>query len=141
MKKSHSDRRWSDAPVAQVERTCVDMLADAPGCKGRACLGPQDHRVRPLDFSSHGRAGLRARGCDVRPAEEERLIGRGDSDVLERATALHRVVVTHDLAFGKVEIRGGASFVGIVCLRPGHISAAFVSVGDFSRLESTARGW
>jgi hypothetical protein len=31
MKKSHSDRRWSDAPVAQAERTCVDMLADAPG--------------------------------------------------------------------------------------------------------------
>ena len=71
-------------------------------------------------------AGLRARGCDVRSAEEERLTGRGDGEVLERATALHRVVVTHDLAFGKVEIRGGASFVGIVYLRPGHISAAFV---------------
>jgi hypothetical protein len=41
---------------------------------------------------------------------------------LERATALHRVVVTHDLAFGKVDIRGGASFVGIVYRRPGHIS-------------------
>jgi hypothetical protein len=41
---------------------------------------------------------------------EERLIGRRDDDVLERATAPHRVVVTHDLAFGTVEIRGGASF-------------------------------
>ena len=50
----------------------------------------------------------------------------GTAKSLERATALHRVVVTHDLAFGKVEIRGGASFVGIVYLRPGHISAAFV---------------
>ncbi|HUE85819.1 MAG TPA: hypothetical protein VMO26_07040 [Vicinamibacterales bacterium] len=38
----------------------------------------------------------------------------------------HRVVVTNDLALGKVEIRGGASFVGIVYLPPGHISAAFV---------------
>jgi hypothetical protein len=37
----------------------------------------------------------------VRSADEERLIGRGDGEVLERATALHRVVVTHDLAFGK----------------------------------------
>jgi predicted nuclease of predicted toxin-antitoxin system len=92
--------------------------------------------VRPLDFpllteeniTADVVAGFRARGCDVRPAEEERLIGRGDSEVLERATALHRVVVTHDLAFGKVEIRGGASFVGIVYLRPGHISAAFVQL-------------
>jgi len=67
-------------------------------------------------------AGHRARGCDVRSADEERLIGRGDGEVLERATALHRVVVTHDLAFGKVEIRGGASFVGLVYLRPGHIA-------------------
>jgi hypothetical protein len=40
--------------------------------------------------------------------------------------ALHRVVVTHDLAFGKAEIRGGASFVGIIHLRPGHISTAFI---------------
>jgi len=50
-------------------------------------------------------AGLRARGCDGRSADEERLIGRGDGEALERATALHRVVVTYDLAFDKVEIR------------------------------------
>jgi predicted nuclease of predicted toxin-antitoxin system len=74
------------------------------------------------------RTGSERCDADVRPAEEERLIGRGDSEVLERATAQHRVVVTHDLAFGKVEIRGGASFVGIVYLRPGHISAAFVQL-------------
>jgi len=90
--------------------------------------------VRPLDFplltdeniAADVVAGLRARGCDVRSADEERLIGRRDSEILERATVLHRVVVTHDLAFGKADIRGGASFVGIVYLRPGHISAAFV---------------
>jgi predicted nuclease of predicted toxin-antitoxin system len=90
--------------------------------------------VRPLDFplltdeniAADVVAGLRARGCDVRSVEEERLIGRGDGEVLERATALHRVVVTHDLAFGKVEIRAGASLVGVVYLRPGHISVAFV---------------
>jgi hypothetical protein len=90
--------------------------------------------VRPLDsplvtdenIAADVVAGLRVRGCGVRSADEERLIGRGDDEVLERATALHRVVVTHDLAFGKVEIRGDASFVRIVDLRPGHISAAFV---------------
>ena len=90
--------------------------------------------MRPLDFplltdeniAADVVAGLRARGCDVRSADEERLIGCGDREVLERATTLHRVVVTHDLAFGKVDMRGGTSFVGIVYLRPGHISAAFV---------------
>jgi hypothetical protein len=78
--------------------------------------------VRPLDFplltdeniAPDVVAGLRARGCDVRSAAEERLIGRADGEVLKRATALHRVTLTHDLAFGKVDIRGGASFVGIV---------------------------
>ena len=90
--------------------------------------------MRPLDFPlltdenivADVVAGLRARGCDVQSANEEQLIGRRDGEVLERATALHRGMVTHDLAFGKVDIRGGASFVGIVYLRPGHISAAFV---------------
>lgn len=56
--------------------------------------------MRPLDFplltdeniAADVVAGLRARGCDVRSAEEERLIGRGDGEVLERATALHRKV-------------------------------------------------
>jgi hypothetical protein len=56
--------------------------------------------------------------------------------VLERATALHRVVVTHDLAFGKADIRGGASFVGIIYLWPGHISAAFILAIIDALLES-----
>ena len=37
-----------------------------------------------------------------------------------------RVVVTHDVAFGRSAIRTGRSFVGIIYLRPGHISAEFV---------------
>jgi hypothetical protein len=49
--------------------------------------------VRPFDFplltdeniAADVVAGLRARGCDVRSADEERLIGRGDGEVLERA--------------------------------------------------------
>ena len=62
----------------------------------------------------------------MRSVYEEGLIGHGDGEVLQCATTLHRVIVTHDLGFGKVEIRGGASFVGIIYLRPGHISAAFI---------------
>ena len=70
--------------------------------------------------------GLRGRGCDLRTAAEERLIGRPDAEVLERATSQGRVVVTHDLGFGRSAIIAGAAFVGIVYLRPGHISATFV---------------
>jgi hypothetical protein len=67
---------------------------------------------------------LPARDCDVRSAVRSGC--RGDGEVLERAAALQRVAVTHDLASGKVEICSGASFVGIIYLRPGHISAAFI---------------
>jgi predicted nuclease of predicted toxin-antitoxin system len=69
---------------------------------------------------------LQRRGCDVRSVEQERLIGCADRDVLHRATAQDRVVVTHDLLFGKAAINAGEPFVGIVYLRPGHISADFV---------------
>ena len=71
-------------------------------------------------------AGLRERGCDIRSAGEEQLIGRPDKDVLERAVFERRVVVTHDLAFGRGSIQAGTPFVGIIYLRPGHISAPFV---------------
>jgi len=60
--------------------------------------------VKPLDFpflSDENIApdvvdGLRARGCDLRTAWDEQLIGRPDVDVLERAASQRRVVVTHD---------------------------------------------
>jgi predicted nuclease of predicted toxin-antitoxin system len=90
--------------------------------------------VKPLDFpllSDENIApdvvtGLRARGCDVRTAGDERLIGRPDVELLDRAATEGRVVLTHDLAFGQSALRGNAPFVGIVYLRPGHIAAAFV---------------
>jgi predicted nuclease of predicted toxin-antitoxin system len=89
--------------------------------------------VKPLDFpllSDENIApdvvdGLRARGS-IYARPDEQLIGRPDVDVLERATSQRRVVVTHDLAFGRSAIRTGTPFVGIIHLRPGHISAAFV---------------
>ena len=71
-------------------------------------------------------AGLRARGLDLRTVRDEQLIGRPAVEVLERATAQGRVVVTHDLAFGRSALRAGASFAGIIYLRPGHISTGFV---------------
>jgi predicted nuclease of predicted toxin-antitoxin system len=50
-------------------------------------------------------AALRTRGCDLRTAWDEQLIGRRDVDVLDHATSQGRVVLTHDLAFGRFAIR------------------------------------
>jgi predicted nuclease of predicted toxin-antitoxin system len=90
--------------------------------------------VKPLDFPLFAdenitpdvARGLVERGHDVRGVRDDGLVGRPDVEVLETATRQGRVVVTHDLAFGRSAIRAGASFVGIVYIRPGHISAAFV---------------
>jgi predicted nuclease of predicted toxin-antitoxin system len=90
--------------------------------------------VTPLDFplltdeniAPDVVTGLRARGLDLRTAWDEQVIGRPDVEILELASAQGRVVVTHDLAFGRTAIRAGTSFVGIIYLRPGHISAEFV---------------
>ena len=71
-------------------------------------------------------AGLQQRGCEVRTVVEEGLTGWADKEVLARAAQHGRVVVTHDLAFGHAAIAAGAPFVGIVYLRPGHISPTFV---------------
>jgi predicted nuclease of predicted toxin-antitoxin system len=80
--------------------------------------------VKPLDFplltdeniGPDVVEGLRARGCDLRTAGEERLIGRPDAEVLERATNQGRVVITHDLAFGRTATSAGATFIGIAYL-------------------------
>ena len=90
--------------------------------------------MKPLDFPLFADEnlipdvvrGLRHRGLDVRTVWEDALVGRPDRDVLEVATRQGRVVLTHDLAFGRSALRAGVPFVGIIYLRPGHISAPFV---------------
>lgn len=90
--------------------------------------------MKPLDFPLFADEnlipdvvrGLRDRGFDVRTVWDDALVGRPDRDVLEVAARQGRVVLTHDLAFGRSAIRAGVPFVGIVYLRPGHISAGFV---------------
>lgn len=82
--------------------------------------------MKPLDFSLLADeniapdivSGLRTRGCDVRTVAEEHLTGQADRQVLDRATAQNRVVLTHDLAFGKADIRAGAPFFGVIYIRP-----------------------
>jgi predicted nuclease of predicted toxin-antitoxin system len=69
---------------------------------------------------------LRAMGRDVRTVHDEGLAGSADVAVLERARQQGRVALTHDSDFGTLAVHAGAPFLGIVYLRPGHISPSFV---------------
>jgi predicted nuclease of predicted toxin-antitoxin system len=68
---------------------------------------------------------LRDQGKDVRSVHDEGLVGATDVAILEHARRQRRVVVTHDSDFGRLAIHAGEPYVGIVYLRPGHISADF----------------
>ena len=68
---------------------------------------------------------LRQRGFDVLDVAEEGLYGAPDVDLLRRATAEDRIVVTHDRDFGTLAVLHGEPIVGIVYLRPGHIAPDF----------------
>jgi predicted nuclease of predicted toxin-antitoxin system len=70
--------------------------------------------------------GLRSRGLDVRSVAEEGLQGKDDLDILRRAHAQGRVVLTHDGDFGTLAIRTSEPLIGIVFLRPGNVSPLIV---------------
>lgn len=82
-------------------------------------------------------AGLRERGNDVRTVGDEGLIGSDDVVILRHAHAAGRVVVTHDSDFGKLAIQAGEPYIGILFLRPGHISPEFV-LGALAALEGSS---
>jgi len=81
--------------------------------------------------------GLRTAGKNVRTVLEENLVGATDVVVLRRAFEQGRVVVTHDGDFGTLVERDNQPHIGIVHLRPGHISPAFV-LEMISAIERTA---
>ncbi len=66
------------------------------------------------------------KGKNVSTVAGEGLAGRDDVDVLRHAHSQNRVVITHDSDFGALATRAGEPFTGIVYLRPGHSSPAFV---------------
>jgi predicted nuclease of predicted toxin-antitoxin system len=90
--------------------------------------------VKPLDFplladeNIHPGVvrALATQGKDVRSVSTEGLTGRPDAEVLRHAHTEGRVVLTHDSDFGAIVYRSRQPFTGIIYLRPGHISAAFV---------------
>lgn len=62
-------------------------------------------------------SGLRQAGHDVLSAKES-MRGRPDGELLSRAQAEHRVLVTHDKDFGELAFRSGLpADSGVVLLR------------------------
>ncbi len=69
-------------------------------------------------------AFLRGIRLDVVSIAEQGKFGLPDTQVLQQANELNRVVLTHDSDFGGMAVFG-AKFIGIIYLRPGHIQAEF----------------
>ena len=68
---------------------------------------------------------LRDRGFNVLDAKEEGLIGRTDLELVRTAYAQERVIVTHDRDFGRIGVDLSEPLIGVIYLRPGHISPQF----------------
>lgn len=64
-------------------------------------------------------------GFDVMDVMRDGLQGAADDELLRRAVAQQRVVVTHDADFGRLAILQGHSVVGIVFIRPGHFDPQY----------------
>lgn len=80
---------------------------------------------------------LREQGHDVLDLKETGLIGAGDLDVIRRAHAEERVVLTHDRDFGRLVVLDREAFTGIVYLRPGHLDPGF-TIGTLRALLAKA---
>lgn len=70
-------------------------------------------------------AHLRGAGWDIQSASELGLLGRSDAEVLSAAHRGDRALLTHDGDFGGLAVVGREPVVGIIYIRPGHISSAF----------------
>jgi predicted nuclease of predicted toxin-antitoxin system len=68
---------------------------------------------------------LRRNGCDVLDVKESGFVGASDLVILRIAREENRIVLTHDSDFGRLAIANSEPILGIVYLRPGHISPAF----------------
>jgi predicted nuclease of predicted toxin-antitoxin system len=67
---------------------------------------------------------LRSVGIDVISADEQGWHNLTDTEILKRAHARHRFVLTHDSDFGTLAIHTGLAFTGVIYLRPGNRPAA-----------------
>lgn len=83
-------------------------------------------------------AALRASGIDIVPIGAVGLVGARDNEILARAHAEGRVVLTQDADFGTLAVALGEPYTGIVFLRTGslpvrEIVATAVTVWAYER--------
>jgi len=64
--------------------------------------------------------GIRQRGIDVLTAQDDGACDRDNTELLDRATALNRVVFSYDRDFSELTARylaGGIPFSGVIAVR------------------------
>ena len=83
---------------------------------------------------------LRERRLDVVSARERGWGNLNDSEILIRAHATSRFVITHDSDFGTLAVHRGEPFTGILYLRPGGRPPAEV-ISDLEALMKVEVDW
>ena len=68
---------------------------------------------------------LRHQGISIVSVKEETLSGTSDEDLIQLAEKERLIILTHDSDFGKIVFTNKGIHIGIIYLRPGHISPAF----------------
>lgn len=96
--------------------------------------------VADMDIAAPVVHFLRAQGIDVLSAREEGWGDLTDSDILARAHAMARFVLTHDSDFGTLAVHRGEPITGILYLRPGGRPPAEVMV-DIEALLDAEIDW
>jgi predicted nuclease of predicted toxin-antitoxin system len=96
--------------------------------------------VADMDIAAPVVHFLRAQGVDVLSAREERWGDLTDSQILARAHAMTRFVLTHDSDFGTLAVHRGEAITGIVYLRPGGRPPAEV-MADVQALMAAEIDW
>jgi predicted nuclease of predicted toxin-antitoxin system len=71
-------------------------------------------------------AWLSQQGHDIQSVHDNGWVGVSDEFLVGASAQTGRVILTHDSDFGRLALASGASFVGIIYLRPGHIKPEFV---------------
>ena len=85
-------------------------------------------------------SALRRQGADVLYAREEGWGNLSDSEILRRAHADLRFVLTHDSDFGELAVNRREAVTGIIYLRPGGRAPGDV-IQDLEDLSQTDIDW
>jgi predicted nuclease of predicted toxin-antitoxin system len=96
--------------------------------------------VADMDIAAPVVDFLRRQGVDVLSAREEEWGDLTDSQILARAHAMARFVLTHDADFGTLAMHRGEAITGILYLRPGGRPPAAV-IADVQALMEAEIDW